>query len=71
MNMRNLFLLFLSLIAVVGACQMAGTADQPKDTNSQVLFNGRDLDEGGWIRYISIDEQRQVIPVVYYTIEPG
>jgi Domain of Unknown Function (DUF1080) len=50
MDMRNLFLLFLSLSGVVGACQMARTADQPKATASQVLFNGRNLD--GWYTYL-------------------
>ncbi|HEX8766522.1 MAG TPA: hypothetical protein VF740_15240, partial [Candidatus Acidoferrum sp.] len=34
-------------------------------------IHGRHLDEGARIRYISIDDQRQVIPVVYYTTEQG
>ena len=32
-----------------------------------VGIHGRHLDEGSRIRYISIDDARQVIPVVYYT----
>jgi len=36
-----------------------------------VGIHGRHLDEGARIRYISIDEQRQVIPVVYYTDDKG
>ncbi len=36
-----------------------------------VGIHGRHLDEGSRIRYISIDEQRQVIPVVYYTDDKG
>ncbi len=36
-----------------------------------VGIHGRHLDEGSRIRYISIDAQRQVIPVVYYTDDKG
>lgn len=36
-----------------------------------VGIHGRHLDEGARIRYISIDDQRQVIPVVYYTDDQG
>lgn len=36
-----------------------------------VGIHGRHLDEGARIRYISIDDQRQVIPVVYYTDDRG
>lgn len=36
-----------------------------------VGIHGRHLDEGSRIRYISIDTQRQVIPVVYYTNDQG
>jgi nitrate/TMAO reductase-like tetraheme cytochrome c subunit len=36
-----------------------------------VGIHGRHLDEGSRIHYISIDEQRQVIPVVYYTDDKG
>ena len=36
-----------------------------------VGIHGRHLDEGSRIRYVSIDEQRQVIPVVYYTDDKG
>jgi len=36
-----------------------------------VGIHGRHLDEGSRIRYISIDDQRQVIPVVYYTDDQG
>ena len=34
-------------------------------------IHGRHLDEGSRIRYISIDDQRQVIPVVYYANDQG
>ena len=34
-------------------------------------IHGRHLDAGSRIRYISIDDQRQVIPVVYYTDDNG
>jgi NapC/NirT cytochrome c family, N-terminal region len=34
-------------------------------------IHGRHLDEGSRIRYVSIDDQRQVIPVVYYTDDKG
>ncbi len=36
-----------------------------------VGIHGRHLDQGERIRYISIDDQRQVIPVVYYTDDKG
>jgi len=36
-----------------------------------VGIHGRHLDEGARIRYISIDDARQVIPVVYYTDDTG
>jgi hypothetical protein len=36
-----------------------------------VGIHGRHLDEGSRIRYVSIDAQRQVIPVVYYTDDTG
>jgi NapC/NirT cytochrome c family protein len=36
-----------------------------------VGIHGRHLDEGARIRYISIDDQRQVIPLVYYTNDQG
>jgi len=36
-----------------------------------VGIHGRHLDEGARIHYISIDDQRQVIPVVYYTNDQG
>ena len=36
-----------------------------------VGIHGRHLDEGSRIRYISIDDQRQVIPVVFYTDDRG
>ena len=36
-----------------------------------VGIHGRHLDEGSRIRYISIDDQRQVIPVVFYTDDQG
>jgi nitrate/TMAO reductase-like tetraheme cytochrome c subunit len=36
-----------------------------------VGIHGRHLDEGSRIHYLSIDEQRQVIPVVYYTDDKG
>jgi nitrate/TMAO reductase-like tetraheme cytochrome c subunit len=36
-----------------------------------VGIHGRHLEEGSLIRYISIDEGRQVIPVVYYTDDKG
>jgi len=34
-------------------------------------IHGRHLDEGSRIHYVSTDEQRQVIPVVYYTDDKG
>jgi nitrate/TMAO reductase-like tetraheme cytochrome c subunit len=36
-----------------------------------VGIHGRHLDQGSRIQYISIDEKRQVIPVVYYTDDKG
>ena len=36
-----------------------------------VGIHGRHLDEGSRIHYVSIDEQRQIIPVVYYTDDKG
>jgi len=36
-----------------------------------VGIHGRHLDEGSRIHYVSIDEQRQIIPVVYYTDDQG
>ena len=36
-----------------------------------VGIHGRHLDEGSRIHYVSIDEKRQVIPVVYYTDDKG
>ena len=36
-----------------------------------VGIHGRHLDEGSRIHYISIDAERQVIPVVYYTDDKG
>ncbi|MGB7844445.1 MAG: NapC/NirT family cytochrome c [Candidatus Acidiferrum sp.] len=36
-----------------------------------VGIHGHHLDEGSRIRYISTDERRQVIPVVYYTDDKG
>jgi nitrate/TMAO reductase-like tetraheme cytochrome c subunit len=36
-----------------------------------VGIHGRHLDEGSRIRYVSTDEHRQVIPVVYYTDDKG
>jgi hypothetical protein len=36
-----------------------------------VGIHGRHLNEGSRIQYISIDEKRQVIPVVYYTDDQG
>ena len=36
-----------------------------------VGIHGRNLDEGQRIRYVSIDDKRQVIPVVYYTDDQG
>ncbi len=36
-----------------------------------VGIHGRHLDEGSRIRYISSDDQRQIIPVVYYTDDKG
>jgi nitrate/TMAO reductase-like tetraheme cytochrome c subunit len=39
--------------------------------NGSVGIHGRHLDEGSRIRYISTDDRRQVIPVVYYTDDKG
>src|SRR5215475_1688748 len=36
-----------------------------------VGIHGRHLDEGSRIQYISIDDKREVIPVVYYTDDQG
>lgn len=36
-----------------------------------VGIHGRHLDEGSRIHYISIDDRRQVIPIVYYTDDHG
>jgi len=36
-----------------------------------VGIHGRHLDEGSRIQYISIDAERQVIPIVYYTDDKG
>jgi len=36
-----------------------------------VGIHGRHLDEGSRIHYISIDDQRQVVPIVYYTDDKG
>jgi len=40
-------------------------------SQGSVGIHGRHLDAGSRIHYISIDEQRQVIPVVYYTDDKG
>lgn len=40
-------------------------------STGSVGIHGRHLDEGSRIHYISIDEKRQVIPVVYYTDDKG
>ena len=42
-----------------------------RGTTESVGIHGRHLDEGSRIRYISTDERRQVIPVVYYTDDKG
>jgi nitrate/TMAO reductase-like tetraheme cytochrome c subunit len=39
--------------------------------SGSVGIHGRHLDDGSRIHYISIDERRQVIPVVYYTNDKG
>ena len=39
--------------------------------DGSVGIHGRHLDDGSRIRYISTDERRQVIPVVYYTDDKG
>jgi hypothetical protein len=40
-------------------------------SSGAVGIHGRHLDDGSRIRYISTDEHRQVIPVVYYTDDKG
>jgi NapC/NirT cytochrome c family, N-terminal region len=40
-------------------------------SSGAVGIHGRHLDDGSRIRYISTDERRQVIPVVYYTDDKG
>ncbi len=40
-------------------------------SSGSVGIHGRHLDEGSRIHYISTDERRQVIPVVYYTDDRG
>jgi hypothetical protein len=40
-------------------------------SSGSVGIHGRHLDEGSRIHYISTDEHRQVIPVVYYTDDKG
>ena len=42
-----------------------------RGTAGSVGIHGRHLDDGSRIRYISTDEHRQVIPVVYYTDDKG
>ena len=42
-----------------------------RGTTGSVGIHGRHLDDGSRIRYISTDEHRQVIPVVYYTDDKG
>jgi len=42
-----------------------------KTWQGSVGIHGRHLDAGSRIHYISIDQQRQVIPVVYYTDDKG
>lgn len=39
--------------------------------DGSVGIHGRHLDDGSRIRYISTDDRRQVIPVVYYTDDTG
>jgi len=39
--------------------------------NGSVGIHGRHLDDGSRIHYISTDDRRQVIPVVYYTDDKG
>ena len=40
-------------------------------SQGSVGIHGRHLDAGSRIHYISIDDKRQVIPVVYYTNDKG
>jgi hypothetical protein len=40
-------------------------------STGSVGIHGRHLDEGARIQYVSTDEHRQVIPVVYYTDDKG
>jgi nitrate/TMAO reductase-like tetraheme cytochrome c subunit len=42
-----------------------------RTSSGSVGIHGRHLDEGSRIHYISTDERRQVIPVVYYTDDKG
>jgi nitrate/TMAO reductase-like tetraheme cytochrome c subunit len=42
-----------------------------RTSSGSVGIHGRHLDDGSRIRYISTDERRQVIPVVYYTDDKG
>jgi hypothetical protein len=42
-----------------------------RSTTGSVGIHGRHLDDGARIHYISTDEHRQVIPVVYYTDDKG
>jgi hypothetical protein len=42
-----------------------------RTTSGSVGIHGRHLDDGSRIRYITTDERRQVIPVVYYTDDDG
>jgi len=42
-----------------------------RSSTGSVGIHGRHLDDGSQIRYISTDEHRQVIPVVYYTDGKG
>ncbi len=42
-----------------------------RQANGSVGIHGRHLDSGSRIQYISIDRERQVIPVVYYTDDQG
>ncbi len=42
-----------------------------RSTTGSVGIHGRHLDDGARIHYITTDEHRQVIPVVYYTDDKG
>src|SRR5215471_15498503 len=42
-----------------------------RSANGSAGIHGRHLDEGSRIHYISTDQRRQVIPVVYYTDDQG